>query len=339
MERLLCPGHLRLWPIHSSALGDRSSFLTPTDVHLFVVPHLCSPSSSPQNRVSIIPTNPHCPRSGSFPFAALCPTSHFLHLCSMPLDILSSEWRELYLFLIPSLVLLFAPSLLRLLGYILPRQARKYLIDLPYEYLGPCLTLDEIYEPNERATSAPAGRRSKKGIPLWKLILLVSGSLLQAGFWLGRFAWISISSSYGIRSAWPSLVLGLCWAYASLLPMLSTRPTPHTSVVLFYAVAFLASTLTFLTTLYEYSLLPPIPHGRLLSDVTIARESASLVLNAFLIGLSLTLPMQSVPQGKTHPAARTRFSSLGFLISLKRIAESVGACVFSSQRFWKSKKS
>lgn len=214
--------------------------------------------------------------------------------------ILLPSWRQLYLVLIPSLVALFLPLILRLIALSLPRILRRYIIDIPHTYIGSFITLEEIYADSDPARPGVVEegnrRRTRKGPPLWKVVILVSGALIQAFCSLAQFSWLFLSSPDRLETSWPSLVLGCAWSYAACLPIFSPRPTPHATLVTFYSICFcFGSSLTLLTVLYEYSLLPPIPHGKLISNSDLAIEIANLVLNGLLIAVSLSLPIQSVP--------------------------------------------
>lgn len=166
-----------------------------------------------------------------------------------------------------SAAVLGLPLVFALVRAITPRVVSETLA----AWIGSFLTLSELYP----SSSQGFGGERKKGTAWWKAILLCLFATVQSAGWIVLAGW-HLALDYGLTVVWMDALLSVFWIYAALVPVLEPREYPRPSLVLFYSVNFFASSLTFLTTLYRYSQLPPLPHEPLLPNSVIIIESISL---------------------------------------------------------------
>lgn len=199
-------------------------------------------------------------------------------------DPLSPAWRTVYIALLPSLVLLLLPPVFSLLPHLLPRSLKRVVVDVPYDYFGPHLTLAEIY---------PEDKEPKPDRPRKKTVVLVLGALLQLqGFFLNP-AW-KLDSSRDVTGWVVAALLATIWLYAAAYPLVVRRRlTPYTPLLIVYVFQLVTSSLTFFTSLYVHKINPSIPF---LPTRTIVSEAVAIAVDLVLIGTTLSLKLVEVPQ-------------------------------------------
>lgn len=206
-------------------------------------------------------------------------------------DILDPSFRQLWIRLIPSIIVISLPYLWSIFTFLLPRKISHYLIEIPGEFLSPFLTLQELY-PSTQEDQKP------KGMSLWKGIILVGGSLIHALGWIMVVGWDLVADGSGVTFFdLTSLLLASLWLYSSILLLLQPRQTPHPTLIIFTIIQLIANLATFAAALFQLSLLPPgIPHEPLLPWSTVTFEALALVLELIMIGVSFSLKLQDVPE-------------------------------------------
>ena len=207
-------------------------------------------------------------------------------------DILDSSFRQLWIRLAPSIIVLSLPYLWKTFTFLLPRRISHYIIEIPSSFLLPFLTLDELYPSSKEDEQKP------KGMSLWKGIILVGGSLVHALGWTMVVGWDLVADGSGFSTFdLTSIFLALLWVYSSILLLIQPRQTPHPTLVIFTLIQLVANLATFASVLFKLSLLPPgIPHEPLLSWTALAFEAFALVLELIMIGVSFSLKLQDVPE-------------------------------------------
>lgn len=207
-------------------------------------------------------------------------------------DLLDPSFRQLWIRLVPSIIVLSLPYLWKTFTLLLPPRISHYLIDIPTTFLSPFLTLSELYPSSKEEQQKP------KGMNLWKSIVLVGGSLVHALGWTMVVGWDLVADGSGFTSFdLTSFFLALLWVYSAILLLAQPRQTPHPTLIIFTIIQLVANLATFAAILFKLSLLPPgIPHEPLLSWKALAFEATALVLELIMIGVSFSLKLQDVPE-------------------------------------------
>ena len=200
-------------------------------------------------------------------------------------DPMSPSFRAVYLSLLPSLLLLVLPPAISFIPRVLPRTVKHYLVDIPQSYIGPFITLHDLYPPD---------KRPKQERPRWKTVILVGGALAQLQH-VVLANWKSAAFDAAAAEGWVvSGLLGACWLYAAGWPLVvRRRATANPALLAFYVVQLVATALTFLTWLYARNVHPATPR---LSVITIVSTAVALVVNVILVGVTLSLPIVELPE-------------------------------------------
>ena len=200
-------------------------------------------------------------------------------------DVMSPSFRAVYLSLAPSLLLLALPPVISLITRIVPKTVRHYLVDVPHSYIGPFITLHDLYPPD---------KRPKQERPRWKTAILAGGALVQLQHVVLANRQSATFDSTAAEGWAVSGLLGACWLYAAGWPsVVRRRATANTALLGFYVVQLLVTALTFLTWLYARNIHPATPR---LSVVTIVSTAAALVVDLVLIAVTLSLPIAELPE-------------------------------------------
>ena len=177
--------------------------------------------------------------------------------------------------LLPSLLLLVLPSAISFSPRLLPPSLRRRLPSYP-SYLKPFVTLEDIYSPDKI-------KPERTG---WKTVVLSLAAFVQLQFLCFGSTWRQEAESRWEIQAWVvSGVLGACWFYAGVYPLVVRRTsTANYSLLFFYLLQLVSSSLTLLAPFY----LKPNAHVRY-SDLF------AIAMDVILIGTTLTLDTENLP--------------------------------------------
>lgn len=200
-------------------------------------------------------------------------------------DIMSPSFRAAYLSLLPSLLILVLPPVISILWWLLPSAVKSWHVKHIWSWIGPFLTLHDQFPPDKRP------RRER---PRWKTVVLAAGALAQLQH-VVLGSWKSSEFDPHAAGSWvvPAL-LGACWLYGAVWPVIvRRRSTPNRSLLGFYVVQLIVTSLTFLTWLYARNVHPTTPR---LSTVTIVSTAVALFVDVVLIGVALSMPVMELPE-------------------------------------------
>lgn len=178
-------------------------------------------------------------------------------------------------FLLPSLLLLFLPSLISFSPRLLPPSLRRFLPSYA-SYLKPFVTLQDLY-PQENIKSKRAG---------WKTVVLSLAALVQLQFLLFSSTWRDEEESQKETIYWSVTgLLGACWFYAGVYPVVVRRTSKaNYSLLGFYLLQLISSSLALVAPFY----LNPNAHLRYSAAFTV-------VLDLVLLGTTLSLDTEDLP--------------------------------------------
>ncbi|KAL7409478.1 hypothetical protein BDY24DRAFT_218614 [Mrakia frigida] len=178
-------------------------------------------------------------------------------------------------FLLPSLLLLFLPSLISFSPRLLPPSLRRFLPSYA-SYLKPFVTLQDLY-PQENIKSKRAG---------WKTVVLSLAALVQLQFLLFSSTWRDEEESQKETIYWSVAgLLGACWFYAGVYPVVVRRTSKaNYSLLGFYLLQLISSSLALVAPFY----LNPNAHLRYSAAFTV-------VLDLVLLGTTLSLDTEDLP--------------------------------------------
>lgn len=177
--------------------------------------------------------------------------------------------------LLPSLLLLLLPSVMSFSPRLLPPSLRRRLPSYP-SYLKPFVTLDDIY-PADKIRPKRTG---------WKTVVLSLAAFVQLQSLCFGSTWTQDAQDRWSGRSWiVSGLLGACWVYAGVYPLVVRRTsTANYSLLFFYLLQLLSSSLTLLAPFYLNS------NARVrFSDLF------AILMDLLLVGTTLTMQTEDLP--------------------------------------------